>query len=109
MVYRIRTYQIDPDKLERFSEFFHNYLLPNQLRFGSKLVGRWVNSDKTSIMAIWEYKDPAQYKSIEEKIKRTNLHKRAQIRKDELGPLFFSTHQEFWEMTGDYSMLGGSR
>ncbi|WP_175989170.1 NIPSNAP family protein [Bacillus sp. Marseille-Q1617] len=107
MVYRIRTYRIKPERFELFTEFFHHYLLPNQLKFGSKLVGRWVNSDKTSIMAIWEYEDHEHYKKIEGKIKQTKLHKQAQKRKDELGQLFLSTNQEFWEKTGDHTYTGG--
>jgi hypothetical protein len=109
MVYRFKTYCIEPTRLEDFNEFFHHYLLPNQIRCGAKLVGRWVNSEKTSIMAIWEYEDEGQYKKIEEEIKRTNLHKQAQIRKDELGPLFLTSNQEFWQMTGDYVYLGGTK
>jgi hypothetical protein len=109
MVYRFKTYSVEPARLEDFNEFFHRYLLPNQLRFGSKLIGRWVNSEKTSIMAIWEYEDVDQYNKIEEKIKRTNLHKQAQVRKEDLGSLYLTSNQEFWQMTGDYVNLGGTK
>jgi hypothetical protein len=72
MVYRVRTYCIDPAAFERFNSFFHQFLLPNQLRFGAVLVGRWSNEDKTQITAIWEYTDKHQYMQIEEKIKKQN-------------------------------------
>ncbi|KSU62673.1 hypothetical protein AS034_11220 [[Bacillus] enclensis] len=107
MVYRVRTYCIKPDVLETFNSFFHEFLLPNQLRFGAKLIGRWINEDKTQITAIWEYKDKLQYINIEKKIKKTKLHKQAQNRKSELGSLYLSTSQEFWYMTGNYHFLGG--
>ncbi|MCA1053687.1 NIPSNAP family protein [Rossellomorea aquimaris] len=109
MVYRVRTYRINPQQLERFTTYFHEYLLPNQIRFGSRLIGRWVNESKTSITAIWLYENKNQYHEIENKIKRTNLHKQAQQRKKDLEPLFLSTHQEFWEMTGPYKDSGGEQ
>jgi hypothetical protein len=104
MVYRVRTYCINPTIYEKFNSFFHEFLLPNQLRFGAKLIGRWSNEDKTQITAIWEYIDKHQYMQIEEKIKKTKLHKQAQNRKLELGSLYLSTSQEFWDMTGNYQL-----
>ncbi len=107
MVYRVRTYEIMPEKLNDFNHFFHEFLLPNQLHFGSKLLGRWINQESTKITAIWEYRDIEQYYHIEDQIKKTDLHKTAQTVKKSLEPLFISTKQEFWTMTGEYSLLGG--
>ncbi|WP_064093531.1 NIPSNAP family protein [Rossellomorea aquimaris] len=102
MVFRIRTYHIKPTKLKEFNDFFHEYLLPNQIRFGAALIGRWVNKEKSTIIAIWRYESISHYHQIEEQIKSSKLHTQAQNRKKELDPLYISTTQEFWNATGDY-------
>jgi hypothetical protein len=102
MIYRVRTYEILPEKLEKFNEFFMEYLYPNQLKHGSRLVGRWVDLSRTKITAVWEYESVLQYENIEKRISRTKMHKEAKRRKNELGPLFITSNQEFWERTGDY-------
>lgn len=43
MIYRKKTYKIKSENLTVFNNFFHKYLLPNQLKYGSQLIGRWVN------------------------------------------------------------------
>ncbi|MFP3472453.1 NIPSNAP family protein, partial [Micrococcus sp. SIMBA_144] len=55
MIYRRKTYTIQPEKLDEFNEFFHTYLYPNQLKHGAKLVGRWVNETQNEITATWQY------------------------------------------------------
>jgi hypothetical protein len=102
MIYRVKIYNVIPEKLETFNDFFKTYLYPNQLKHGSRLVGRWVDHSKTKITAIWEYGSVQQYEEIEKNIRRTELHKKAKSRKKKLGPLFISSSQEFWEMTGTY-------
>ncbi|WP_421384841.1 hypothetical protein ACOJQI_08745 [Bacillus salacetis] len=104
MIYRVKMYEIIPEKFELFNEFFHEYLYPNQVQHGSKLVGRWVDLSKTKITAIWEYETIEQYGQIEMEIRMTELHIRAKKRKKKIEPLFFTSTQEFWEMTGEYSM-----
>ena len=106
MVFRMRTYQIKPTKLKEFNDFFHEYLLPNQIRFGAILIGRWVNNDKSTIVALWKYESMDQYHRIEERIRKTTLHTQAQHRKKEIEPLYISTTQEFWRSTGDYKGVG---
>ncbi|MFD1039080.1 hypothetical protein ACFQ3N_11870 [Virgibacillus byunsanensis] len=49
MVYRRRLYIIKPEKLDEFNDFFHTYLYPNQIKHGSKLIGRWVNEIKMKL------------------------------------------------------------
>ncbi|MCT2536212.1 NIPSNAP family protein [Aquibacillus koreensis] len=103
MIYRIRTYKIDPTKYNTFTDFFHKYLLPNQKTFGSKLIGRWVNEKQNQIMAIWEYESKEHYEEIEKKIKKTPLHLVAQKRKEDLGNLYIETTQTFWNSKGNYN------
>lgn len=99
MLYRIRTYVINPNKLQAFNTLFYKYLLPNQLKFGATLVGRFVSQDKTKIIAIWSYQSMEQYQLIENKIKCTNLHKRAQAFRKQHDPLYINTLQEFFYNT----------
>ena len=55
MFYRREIIQITPDEIRVFNEFFHQYLLPNQIRNGAKLIGCWITEDQREIIAIWEY------------------------------------------------------
>lgn len=102
MIYRKKTYTINPDGLEVFNEFFHTYLLPNQWKNGSNLVGRWVNEDKTEVTAIWEYKSMEEYERIEDRVRQDDLHKQAQEHKSKLKGIVLSSKQEFLDSTGDY-------
>jgi 8-oxo-dGTP diphosphatase len=99
MIFRRKTYKIKPEKLEEFNDFFHAYLYPNQMKYGAKLVGRYVNEDKTEIMALWEYESMELYESIEAKIRASELHQRAKERRKELGELFLESQQEFFSPT----------
>lgn len=38
MIYRREVFQIVPKKMAEFNEFFHEFLLPNQIRNGTKLI-----------------------------------------------------------------------
>lgn len=102
LIYRVKTYKVSEENLELFNEFFLQYLFPNQIKHGSHLIGRWVNSSKNKVTAIWAYENYNHYEEIERKIRQTKMHKEAKKRKQELPELFISSSQEFWEMTGDY-------
>ncbi|MFI8686996.1 NIPSNAP family protein [Rossellomorea sp. NPDC077527] len=106
MVYRVRTYEIIPNVVPQFNHFFHEYLLPNQLLHGAELIGRWVNEKRTKITAIWKYESMEHYKQIEECIKRTSLHQLAQTHRSTIEPLYISTNEEYWSMTGNYDFKG---
>ncbi|MFT4413822.1 NIPSNAP family protein [Fredinandcohnia humi] len=58
MIYRTKMYHVDPSILDHFNHHFNNTLLPTQLKYGARLVGRWMtkaNSDFIEVLAIWEY------------------------------------------------------
>lgn len=101
MLYRRKTYRIRPEKLDAFTDFFHTYLYPNQIRHGAKLVGRWVNEAQDEVVAIWAYKDRQQYEEIEQSIKKSELHHAAQKKRQELGELFLTSEQDFLTSTTD--------
>jgi 8-oxo-dGTP diphosphatase len=102
MLYRRKTYKINPEALEVFNEFFHTYLLPNQLKHGAKLVGRWVTEAKDEIVAILEYKDYETYKKIEQLVREDELHWLAKEKLKEIAPLYIESKQDFLTPTGDY-------
>lgn len=99
MIYRRKTYKINPEKLNEFNNFFHTYLYPNQINHGAKLIGRWVNEEQNEILAIWEYKSVEQYESIETQIRLSELHKKAQEKRKELGDLYIESNQDFLSST----------
>lgn len=103
MIFRRKTYRVIPEKIEAFNEFFLNYLLPNQLKNGARLVGRWVNEARDEIVAIWEYNSMEDYRAIEERVRQDELHQRAQARRAELGRLFIESRQDFLESTVAHS------
>jgi 8-oxo-dGTP diphosphatase len=65
MIYRRKTYKIIPEQLEPFNDFFHDYLLPNQLKHGARLIGRWTTETRDEITALWAYNSYAEYERIE--------------------------------------------
>ncbi|RPF53400.1 NUDIX hydrolase [Aquisalibacillus elongatus] len=99
MFFRRKTYQISSDQIETFNNFFHHYLLPNQLAHGAKLVGRWVNEEKSEIMAMWEYESKEHYEKIEQKIKQTELHQMAQEKRK---GFTYESQEDFMYSTGEY-------
>lgn len=99
MIYRRKTYKINPEKLDTFNHFFHTYLYPNQLNYGATLVGRWVNETKDEIVAIWEYTDMEHYEVIEKQIRNSELHKQAQETRKAIGELYIESKQDFLSST----------
>jgi mutator protein MutT len=99
VIYRRKTYKIKPEKLNDFNNFFHSYLYPNQINYGAKLIGRWVNENKDEILAIWEYKSIEHYEDMENQIKNSELHKKAKEKRKELGELYIESNQDFLSST----------
>ncbi|WP_110935611.1 NUDIX domain-containing protein [Salipaludibacillus neizhouensis] len=99
MIYRRKTYKIQPEKLNEFNNFFHSFLYPNQIKHGAKLIGRWVNDNKVEILAIWEYRSIEHYESIENQIRNSELHKKAKEKRKEIGELYIESNQDFLSST----------
>jgi hypothetical protein len=105
LVYRRKVYKVSPSILNQFNEHFNQNLLPAQLKYGARLVGRWMageESEKAEVFAIWEYDSYAHYEEIEEKIKNDIEHvERVQgwFKKmggrENLKKVFFSIEQDF--------------
>ncbi|WP_430786634.1 NIPSNAP family protein [Virgibacillus flavescens] len=77
MFFRRKSYVIKNEFVDTFNAHFNNTNLPNQLKHGSKLVGRWMkenDSDTMEIFAIWEYDSYEEYKKIESEIRSDEAH-----------------------------------
>ncbi|AIQ36379.1 NIPSNAP family protein [Paenibacillus sp. FSL R5-0345] len=89
MIYRRKTYKIDPQILLDFNEHFNQTLLPAQLKYGSRLVGRWSTEEIDGVLevfAIWEYDSYEDYEKIESQVKSDEEHvKRVQAWFDKIG------------------------
>lgn len=103
MIYKRKTYRVLPEKASEFTTFFDEYLLPNQLKNGAKLIGCWVTETKDEIISIWEYPSYAEYLKIEERIRNDEMYQREQTQFKKLGNLYLDSRQDFLESTGTYS------
>lgn len=98
MIYRMRTYQVVPENIDRFNEFFEDHLLPTQLRYGARLVGRWSTEDGR-IVAIWEYDNRAEHDRIQKAVTLDPETARAQALRRSLPALFTSMSETFMTST----------
>jgi 8-oxo-dGTP diphosphatase len=103
MIYKRKTYRVLPEKVREFNTFFDEYLLPNQLKNGAKLIGRWVTETKDEIIELWGYPSYEEYLKIEERVRKDEMHQRAQSQLQKLGNLYLDNRQDFLESTGTYS------
>ena len=76
MFYRRKYYLVKPEIVESFNEHFNQTNLPEQLRNGSRLIGRWMKEreDGVEIFAIWEYDSYEDYVKIEKTIRSNKAH-----------------------------------
>ncbi|MFF2755223.1 NIPSNAP family protein [Psychrobacillus sp. NPDC058041] len=77
MFYRRKFYTVKSNFVEKLNEHFNQTNLPNQLRYGARLVGRWMKDNKDNtveIFAIWEYDSYEDYIEIENNVKGDSAH-----------------------------------
>jgi hypothetical protein len=77
MVYRRKFYIVKSDFVEEFNALFNHTNLPNQLKHGARLVGRWMKdngNDTFEIFAIWEYDSYEGYLEIESNVRSDMPH-----------------------------------
>ena len=77
MFYRRKFYIVNSGFVEAFNDHFNNTNLPNQLKHGSRLIGRWmkaIDDDTVEIFAIWEYDSYDDYVTIESKVRSDAAH-----------------------------------
>ncbi len=77
MFYRRKYYRVKEEFVESFNKLFNEINLPNQLKHGSRLVGRWMTATKddlVEIFAIWEYNSYEEYLQIEAAVRSDQPH-----------------------------------
>ncbi|QNF29642.1 NIPSNAP family protein [Metabacillus elymi] len=77
MFYRRKFYIVKNEFVDIFNAHFNETNLPNQIKNGARLIGRWMtpnNDTTTEIFAIWEYDSYEKYKEIEEKVRGNSEH-----------------------------------
>ncbi|WP_391205268.1 cytoplasmic protein [Psychrobacillus sp. L4] len=77
MFFRRKSYIMKKEFVATFNELFNEINLPNQLKNGSRFVGRWMlgaDDDKIEIFAIWEYDSYEDYVRIESNIRNDSEH-----------------------------------
>jgi hypothetical protein len=98
VIYRMRTYTAIPDRLDDFTAFFLEHLLPVQLRHGARLVGRWSTPDHR-VVAIWEYDGIDEFHRIQAAVAADPDSVRARAHRATLGPLFTERQETFMTST----------
>ena len=68
MIYRIRTYKPDAERLETCHKVFYESVLPVHKKHGARLVGRWQSEDGR-IVVIWEYDSKADCERIQRAVR----------------------------------------
>lgn len=77
LFYRRKFYIVKNDFVEILNALFNGINLPNQIKYGSRLIGRWMkpNDDNTTeVFAIWEYDSYEKYIEIEERVRGDAEH-----------------------------------
>ncbi|MGM7722980.1 NIPSNAP family protein [Metabacillus sp. Hm71] len=77
MFYRRKFYIVKNEFIEIFNAHFNETNLPNQLKYGARLIGRWMipnDETTTEIFAIWEYDSYEKYQEIEAKVRGDKEH-----------------------------------
>ncbi|RSD22520.1 NIPSNAP family protein [Mesobacillus subterraneus] len=77
MFYRRKFYIVKNDFVETFNKLFNEINLPNQLKHGARLTGRWMlphSEGMTEIFAIWEYDSYEEYLEIENNVRSDGPH-----------------------------------
>lgn len=79
MFYRRKSYIVKSEFVEMLNAHFYATNLPNQLKHGARLVGRWMkpNADDTvEVFAIWAYDSYEAYMEIEANVRNDEDHAR---------------------------------
>ena len=77
MFYRRKFYIIKNEFVEDFNILFNEINLPNQIKHGARLVGRWmkpIDEETTEVFAIWEYDSYDRYTEIEDNVRSDQDH-----------------------------------
>ncbi|WP_414042384.1 NUDIX hydrolase [Macrococcus animalis] len=96
--------KIIPDGYDSTNRYFHKHVLNNYLELGVRLIGRWVNNDKTVITEIWGYLDEQHYRDFFELRKKTKHYQNSLPDKLANDKWIISKKDMIITPTGDYKM-----
>lgn len=77
MFYRRKFYIVKNEFVEIFNAHFNETNLPNQLKHGARLIGRWMlprDDETTEVFAIWEYDSYEAYEIVEANVRGDQEH-----------------------------------
>ena len=77
LFYRRKYYEVKNEFVEILNAHFTETNLPNQIKHGARLVGRWMSpktETTTEVFAIWEYDSLEKYEEIEAKVRSDMDH-----------------------------------
>jgi NIPSNAP len=95
VLFRLRTYSVEPGRLAAFNQFFLERLLPIQVRHGARLVGRFESADQHRIFALWAYDDQAAYERIDRRVLNDPDSAAARRERESLEPLVSDVTEDF--------------
>lgn len=101
MIYRRRTYRINPEGAERFTRFFYPVFAAQSIKTRSLFGGRWINESRTEITAIREYESMDHYRHVQQKIINDPLLRLAQEKVGEMKPFILDVKEDFLHDTLD--------
>ncbi len=77
LFYRRKFYIVKNEFVDVFNAHFNENNLPNQLKHGAQLIGRWMipkGEKTTEIFAIWKYDSYEDYVEIENSVRSDEAH-----------------------------------
>ncbi|RED59174.1 NIPSNAP family protein [Cohnella lupini] len=77
MFYRRKYYIVNNEFVDTFNKHFRETNLPNQLKHGARLIGRWMSpytETTTEVFAIWEYDSHEKYEEVERNVRSDSEH-----------------------------------
>lgn len=77
MFYRRKHYVIREHFVDDFNRLFTDINLPNRLKHGARLIGRWMtplDSGDVEVFAIWEYDSEDAYHRVEQSVRADTEH-----------------------------------
>ena len=99
MIFKRNTYRIKPERLTDMNKFFHTQVYPIHIKYGAKLIGRWVNDRKDEILVIWEYSSMDHYEKIDGLLKSSEPYNMA-IK--DLNGFYIEEDKDFLSSTASY-------
>jgi 8-oxo-dGTP diphosphatase len=100
MFCRREIHKICNGKMKEFNQYFEEYVKPNQLKNGAKLIGRWLTADENEVLTMWHYQSFDDFLKIEERVIKAQLNQQAEAQLLKLGKLYSEYRQDFLTSSG---------